>query len=260
MSADASTTIPGEPAPLGRSRWEQPATPHFGLLVVGACGSSSRSVGTRSCVEGEPPEAERQRRNLAAAATVLAELAGEHDLVVTHGNGPQVGLLALQSEAIAGVRPYPLDVLGAESEGMIGYVLEQELRNRLPGRDCATLLTQVIVDRDDPGFATSDEADRAVLRQRGCGAPRTGARVAVQCRWRVSASRRRVATATGVGRAQHHRAPRRRRCHRRVCGRRWYPGGPRRRTGAARNRGGGRQGSVRGAARSATCTPMRCCC
>jgi carbamate kinase len=102
---------------------------------------------------GEPPEAERQRRNLATAASVLAELAGEHDLIVTHGNGPQVGLLALQSQATVGVRPYPLDVLDAESEGMIGYPLEQELRNRLPGRDCATLLTQVIVDRDDPGFA-----------------------------------------------------------------------------------------------------------
>ncbi len=102
---------------------------------------------------GEPPEAEHQRRNLAAAANVLAELAGEHDLVVTHGNGPQVGLLALQSQAMTDVQPYPLDVLGAESEGMIGYLLEQELRNRLPGRDCATLLTQVIVDRADPAFA-----------------------------------------------------------------------------------------------------------
>jgi carbamate kinase len=103
---------------------------------------------------GEPLDAERQRCNLAAAAMVLAQLAGEHDLVVTHGNGPQVGLLALQSAAMAVARPYPLDVLGAESEGMIGYLLEQELRNRLPGRNCATLLTQVIVDRDDPAFAS----------------------------------------------------------------------------------------------------------
>jgi carbamate kinase len=101
----------------------------------------------------DPLEAERQHRNLAAAATAIAEIAREHDLVVTHGNGPQVGLLALQSQALPYVRPYPLDVLGAESEGMIGYLLEQELRNRLPGRDCATLLTQVIVDREDPGFA-----------------------------------------------------------------------------------------------------------
>src|SRR4029079_986744 len=74
--------------------------------------------------------------------------------VVTHGNGPQVGLLALQGEAYgAEVAPYPLDVLGAESEGMIGYLLDQELVNVLGGRQVATLLTQVIVDADDPAFA-----------------------------------------------------------------------------------------------------------
>jgi carbamate kinase len=90
-------------------------------------------------------------RNLAVAATALAEMARDHALVVTHGNGPQVGWLARQVAA-TGDGPVPLDVLDAESEGMIGYPLEQELRNRLPGRDCAALLTQVIVDRDDPAF------------------------------------------------------------------------------------------------------------
>ena len=99
---------------------------------------------------GEPISAEGQRAHVAGAARALAEVAREHDLVVTHGNGPQVGLLALGAEAV-GV-PAPLDVLGAESEGMIGYWIDQELGNLLPGREVATLLTQVEVDADDPAF------------------------------------------------------------------------------------------------------------
>ena len=72
---------------------------------------------------GEPAEAETQRRNVLEAASALAALAADHELVVTHGNGPQVGLLALEAEAYKAVTPYPLDVLGAESQGMIGYLL-----------------------------------------------------------------------------------------------------------------------------------------
>jgi carbamate kinase len=102
---------------------------------------------------GEPADAETQRRNVAVAVEALAALAETHELVITHGNGPQVGLLALQGEAFAQVAPYPLDVLGAESEGMIGYLLDQELVNALGARPVATLLTQVIVDPDDPAFA-----------------------------------------------------------------------------------------------------------
>ncbi|MFN8224876.1 MAG: carbamate kinase [Gaiellales bacterium] len=102
---------------------------------------------------GEPAEAAAQQRNIDEATAAIARLADEHELVLTHGNGPQVGLLALQASAYPDVGPYPLDVLGAESEGMIGYLLEQSLRNRLPGRDVATLLTQVVVDRDDAAFA-----------------------------------------------------------------------------------------------------------
>jgi carbamate kinase len=101
---------------------------------------------------GEPLEAEVQRRNVAVAADATARLAAVHEVVVTHGNGPQVGLLALQAEALPRVTPYPLDVLGAESEGMIGYLIEQELRNRLPRRQVVTLLTQVEVSADDPAF------------------------------------------------------------------------------------------------------------
>ena len=102
---------------------------------------------------GEPAEAELQRRNVATAVAAIADLASDHEVIVTHGNGPQVGLLALQGDAYDAVKPYPLDVLGAESEGQIGYLLDQELVNALGGRPVATLLTQVIVDLDDPGFA-----------------------------------------------------------------------------------------------------------
>jgi carbamate kinase len=102
---------------------------------------------------GEPPEEATQRRHVTEAVRALAALAGAHELVVTHGNGPQVGLLALQAAAYHDVVPYPLDVLGAESEGMIGYLLEQALRNELPGRPVATLLTQIVVDPTDQAFA-----------------------------------------------------------------------------------------------------------
>jgi carbamate kinase len=103
---------------------------------------------------GEPMTAAHQRANVAVAATALARVAGAHELVVSHGNGPQVGLLALQGEAYPDVEPYPLDVLGAETEGMIGYLLEQELGNRLPfEKPLATILTMVEVDPADPAFA-----------------------------------------------------------------------------------------------------------
>lgn len=101
---------------------------------------------------GEPPAAEAQRRHVAESVGVLAGLAAEHRLVITHGNGPQVGLLALQDASYSGVPSYPLDLLGAESEGMIGYLLEQRLTSALPGRRVVTLLTQVEVARDDPAF------------------------------------------------------------------------------------------------------------
>ena len=81
---------------------------------------------------GEPTDAVTQRRNVARAVTSLVPLAERGPLVVTHGNGPQVGLLALEAAAYDGTEPYPLDVLGAETEGMIGYLLAQELRTRCP--------------------------------------------------------------------------------------------------------------------------------
>lgn len=98
--------------------------------------------------------AENQRANIVRAAAVLANLIGEgHSIVITHGNGPQVGLLALQAAATSDGGTFPLDVLGAETAGMIGYVIEQELGNLVKERLFATLLTQVKVDPQDPAFA-----------------------------------------------------------------------------------------------------------
>jgi carbamate kinase len=102
---------------------------------------------------GQPLTAENQRANARAACQALAPLALEHELVVSHGNGPQVGLLALQGAAYTAVDTYPLDILDAQTEGMIGYIIQQELGNELPqDRRFASLLTLVEVDGDDPAF------------------------------------------------------------------------------------------------------------
>jgi carbamate kinase len=102
---------------------------------------------------GEPMTADAQRSNARSAAPALAAIAAEHSLVLSHGNGPQVGLLALQAAAYTESEPFPLDVLGAQSEGMIGYVLEQELGNVMPEEAAlATLLTMIEVAPDDPAF------------------------------------------------------------------------------------------------------------
>ncbi|MCQ8893630.1 MAG: carbamate kinase [Methanolinea sp.] len=102
---------------------------------------------------GEPMTAEVQRENARTAARLIAPLAAGHEIVISHGNGPQVGLLALQAACYRGVEPYPLDLLDAQTEGMIGYMIEQELSNHLsPPRPCATVLTMVEVDPADPAF------------------------------------------------------------------------------------------------------------
>lgn len=119
------------------------------MLVVAALG------GNALLRRGEPMTAEVQRANAAQAALALAGLVrAGHDLVVTHGNGPQVGLLALQGAAFRPDASDPLDMLGAETEGMIGYLIEQALENALGhDRPVATLLTQIVVDPADPAFA-----------------------------------------------------------------------------------------------------------
>ena len=102
---------------------------------------------------GQALNAENQRENIRIAVRQLAELHKNHQLVIAHGNGPQVGLLALMDEAYTAVDPYPLDVLGAETVGMIGYMIEQELGNIIPVDDhIVTVLTQILVDPQDPAF------------------------------------------------------------------------------------------------------------
>ena len=103
----------------------------------------------------DPMTIEVQRRNVAIAAEAIAPLAAEHSIVVVHGNGPQVGLLSLQAESYQGAEPYPLDVLDAGTQGMIGYLIQQELRSLLPPEtQVATLLTMIVVDPGDPAFAS----------------------------------------------------------------------------------------------------------
>ncbi len=114
----------------------------------------------------EPVSAAAQRSNVRVAAGQLALAAGGNDLVIVHGNGPQVGLLALRDEAMPAAQRFTLDVLDAETEGMIGYIVEQELRNALPnGRTCATLLTMVEVSLDDAAFSHPDKPIGAVCNQ-----------------------------------------------------------------------------------------------
>ncbi len=103
---------------------------------------------------GQAMSQENQQANVQVAAAAIAPLVADHEVVVTHGNGPQVGLLSLQSHAYDRVEPYSLDVLGAETEGMIGYMLEIELGNLLPAEQpLATILTMIEVDSNDPAFA-----------------------------------------------------------------------------------------------------------
>jgi carbamate kinase len=126
---------------------------------------------------GEPMTVTNQIANIRRAAIQIARLAKGNQLIVAHGNGPQVGLLALQAATAGASCVVPLDVLDAESEGMIGYLLEQELDNALPdGREVATLLTRVEVHADDPAFDhptkpigpvyTKEDAERLAVRQR----------------------------------------------------------------------------------------------
>ncbi|GGB48484.1 carbamate kinase [Tistrella bauzanensis] len=142
------------------------------MLVVAALG------GNALLKRGEPLTAEAQRANVARAAEALAGVVrAGHRLVVTHGNGPQVGLLALQGASYKPDEAYPLDVLGAETEGMIGYMIEQALENALDhDRPVATLLTQVVVDRNDPAFGKPTkfvgpvyDRDEAEARARAAG-------------------------------------------------------------------------------------------
>ena len=133
----------------------------------------------------DPMTTAAQRRNIRIAAQAIAPLAAQHSLVVVHGNGPQVGLLSLQAESYQGAEPYPLDVLDAGTQGMIGYLVQQELRRVLPpDRPVVTVLTMITVDPDDPAFANptkfvgptyaQDDAD-ALRKEKGWAFRQDGA-------------------------------------------------------------------------------------
>jgi carbamate kinase len=135
---------------------------------------------------GQPMSVENQRANVRVACDHLAPLAEQHELVISHGNGPQIGLLALEEAAYEDAPDAPLDVLGAETQGMIGYLVEQELGNRLSfAKPIATLLTMIEVDPSDPAFADPskpigpvyDDDDAAALaKERGWTFKRDGDR------------------------------------------------------------------------------------
>jgi carbamate kinase len=102
---------------------------------------------------GQRPDADVQQANVVRAVEALAPLAVDHELVLTHGNGPQVGVLALQSASDPHLStPYPFDVLGAQTQGMIGYWLLQAMQNTLPGRQVAAIINQTLVEANDPAF------------------------------------------------------------------------------------------------------------
>jgi carbamate kinase len=132
---------------------------------------------------GEPLEPDTQARAARAAAAGLARVSSAHRLVITHGNGPQVGLLALMSDSYRETTPYPLDVLGSETEGQIGYVLELALDNAIPDQETVAVLTRVVVDAADPAFATpskfigpvySESEARALAERHGWTVARDG--------------------------------------------------------------------------------------
>src|ERR1035437_6347731 len=122
------------------------------MRVGGALGGQARLR------RGEPMTAEHQRANVRRAAVALAPVAREHELVISHGNGPQVGLLALQAESGRDAAHFPLDVLGAQTEGMIGYMIEQELGTPLPLEvPSPPPLTRVGVDPAAPAFSKPEK-------------------------------------------------------------------------------------------------------
>ncbi len=146
MVCDRMTDVPGAEAarPPAIGGEESPVTRNRIVVALGGNALLRRT---------EPMTAEVQRHNVRIAAAALAPLSADNDLVIAHGNGPQVGLLALQAAAYREVEPYPLDVLGAQTQGMIAYMLEQEIGNLVPlEKRIATILTMVEVDPADPAF------------------------------------------------------------------------------------------------------------
>lgn len=126
--------------------------------------------------KGQALESEIQANNIARATRNIADIVTNDELAITHGNGPQVGLLALQAEGYPEVTPYPFDILDAESAGMLGYLISLHMDNALPTRQSVALITRVLVDPEDPAFARATKPvgpvyptaqGDAIARQRG---------------------------------------------------------------------------------------------
>jgi carbamate kinase len=115
---------------------------------------------------GQPLTTESQTHAARTAAGLLAQASSTHRLVVTHGNGPQVGLLALMADAYDEATEYPLDVLGSETEGQIGYALALEIGNAIPALETVTVFTRVVVDAGDPAFAAPSKFIGPVYSER----------------------------------------------------------------------------------------------
>jgi len=134
------------------------------MRVVAALG------GNALLERGEPAECDIQEAHIQRAVAALAPLARAHDLVLTHGNGPQVGMLAMESAGDPALaHPYPFDVLGAQTQGMIGYWLLQALRSEVPGRDAACLVSRTLVDAGDPAFASPSKLVGPVYDEQQAG-------------------------------------------------------------------------------------------
>ena len=145
---------------------------------------------------GETPLAEIQEKHVLAAVEALAPLARDHDVVITHGNGPQVGLLALESASDPALPyPYPFDVLGAQTQGMIGYFLLQAFENALPGQEVVSLIGQTLVAADDPAFDTPTKFVGSIYTEEDAQ------RLARLRGWQVQQRWLRLATGGGVTRA-----------------------------------------------------------
>ena len=204
---------------------------------------------------GQPLTAENQRENARAACKALAPLALEHELVISHGNGPQVGLLALQGSAYTEVEPYPLDLLGAQTEGMIGYLIQQELGNELPfEKRLASLLTLIEVDGDDPAFGDPTKPIGPIYDKADVGAARRREGLDVQARRRQLPPGRPLAAAAADLRDRAGGVAARARLRGDLRRRRRHPGhvhrrARARRAAARRRRGRDRQGPRKRTAR-----------
>ena len=212
---------------------------------------------------GQPLTAENQRENARAACKALAPLALEHELVISHGNGPQVGLLALQGSAYTEVEPYPLDLLGAQTEGMIGYLIQQELGNELPfEKRLASLLTLIEVDSDDPAFGDPTKPIGPIYDKAASERLAGGEGLDVQAGRRQLPPGRPLAAAPPHLRDRAAGVAARSRLRGDLRGRRRNPGHVRRRAragraAARRRRGGDRQGLWQAHCSRRICAPTR---